>query len=269
MKIAYSGIEGAFAYISAKHIFPNEELISYGNFWETYDSVIKGDCEYAVIPIDNSYSGEVAEVMDLLFDGELFVQGIYSLPVVQNLLGISGSRKEDVKKVISHPKALEQCDEYIKKHGYKVIQSTNTARAAREVSNMKDPTVAAIASRETAELYGLEVLEESINESADNTTRFVVMSKCKGSVPNTDEDDSFIMLFTVDNKAGSLVGALQVLAELGYNMKVLHSRPLKNYVWQYYFYVEIEGRCNEENAEVIKEALSKSCSIVKVLGPCK
>ena len=266
-KIAYSGIPGAFAYISAKHIFPNEELVSYLNFNEAYDSVANGDCDYAVIPIDNSYSGEVTPVMDILFEGELLINGLYSLPVVQNLLGVKGSRLSDITKVMSQTKALEQCDEYIKSHGFALEQSSNTARAALEVSKLNDIHTAAIASIEAAELYDLTVLEEHINESDDNTTRFVVVSKNEGIVPNVDKEDSFIIIFTVKNEAGSLVNVLQVLGKHGFNMKVIHSRPIKHHIWEYYFYVEAEGVVGSPEGKNLVDELDKICSMLKVLGP--
>jgi len=266
-KIAYSGIPGAFAYISAKHIFPTEELVSFINFNEAYESVVEGECDYAVIPIDNSYSGEVTPVMDLLFNGELLINGIYSLPVVQNLLGVPGSKLSDITRVISQTKALEQCDEYIRSHGFTVEQSNNTARAALEVANLKDIHTAAIASIETAELYGLEVIEEHINESDDNTTRFVVLSKNEEIVPNVDKEDSFIIIFTVKNEAGSLVNVLQVLGQYGFNMKVIHSRPLKHHIWEYYFYVEIEGVVGTPEGERLIKELDEICSMLKVMGP--
>lgn len=269
LKIAYSGIEGAFAYIAAKHIFPNEELISYLDFAEVYSAVEKGDCDYAVIPIDNSYAGEVAEVMDLLYYGDLFIDGIYSLPVVQNLLGIEGAAIEDIHTVISHPKALEQCDEFIKAHGFKLDQASNTARAAREVSEAKDIHTAAIASVETAELYGLKVLAPHINESDDNTTRFLVLSKKEGIVPNTDESESFIMLLNTDHVSGALVEALLVIRDYGFNMKVVHSRPIKGQIWHYYFYLEIEGNYLTPEGQKMVRDLAKHCINLKVLGPAR
>lgn len=268
-KIAYSGIPGAFAYISAVHIFPDDELVSYMNFNEAYDAVVKDECEYAVIPIDNSYSGEVTPVMDLLFYGDLKINGVYSLPVVQNLLGVEGSTVDGIKRVISQSKALEQCDKYIRDHDFEMVQSNNTARAAKEVAELNDVNTAAIASIETAKLYGLKVLEEHINERNDNTTRFVVLSKNEGQVPNTDEDDSFIMIFTVPNIAGSLVEALSVIGKHDFNMKVVHSRPIKDYIWQYYFYVEIEGVVNTKKGQEMTEELNGICSMLKVLGPVK
>ena len=268
-KIAYSGIEGAFANIVAKKIFPEDEPVPFKNFRETYDAVSGGLCDYAVLPIDNSYSGEVTEVMDLLFEGNLYINALYSLPVIQNLLGVPGSTKEDIRKVVSHQKALEQCDEYIRKCGYEAVQATNTARAAREVAGLKDKSTAAIASLETAEIYGLEVLEEHINESDDNTTRFVVVSKEKGRLGLFEDEESFIMLFSVDNSAGALLLPLQIIARSEYIMQVLHSRPLKHHKWQYYFYVEMEGDYNTENGMKMTRVLEEECRFIKVLGPCR
>ncbi len=159
MKIAYSGIEGAFAHIAAKRIFPADELISYGDFRSAYEAVEKGECDYAVLPIENSYAGEVGQVTDLMFQGGLFVNGVYTLNVMQNLLGVKGASVESVRKVVSHPQALEQSADFIATHGLITEPAVNTARAAKMVSELRDIRVAAIASEETAALYGLEVLE--------------------------------------------------------------------------------------------------------------
>ncbi|MCR4806945.1 MAG: hypothetical protein K5857_04655 [Lachnospiraceae bacterium] len=175
-KIAYSGTEGAFAYIVARRLFPDELYVAFKSFTEAYDAVVSGECDKAVLPIENSYAGKVREVAGLLDQGKLKTEGEHSFPIVQNLIGIRGSRREDIKTVISHPKALEQCDNYIRAHGFNIIQSTNTALAAREVMEKQDMSLAAIASMETAARYGLKVLDEEINDRDDNTTTFVVVS---------------------------------------------------------------------------------------------
>lgn len=155
MKIAYSGVEGAFANIAASRIFPDGHLVSFGDFEEAYNAVVDGECDCCVLPIENSFAGEVGQVMDLMFQGSLYINGVYGLPVVQNLLALPGTKMSDIKEVVSHPQALSQCAAYITKHGYSMRQSSNTARAAKEVVERGDPHVAAIASAETAELYGL------------------------------------------------------------------------------------------------------------------
>ena len=131
MKIAYSGIEGAFAHIAAKRIFPAEELISYGDFRSAYEAVEKGECDYAVLPIENSYAGEVGQVTDLMFQGTLFVNGVYTLNVMQNLLGIKGASVESVRKVISHPQALDQSGDFITAHGYSTEPAGDSQPSAR------------------------------------------------------------------------------------------------------------------------------------------
>ena len=266
-RIAYSGIEGAFAHIVARRLFPDDEPGSYNSFGRTYEAVENGDCDYAVLPIDNSYSGEVTDVMDLLFAGDLYINALYSLPITQNLLGVKGSKIEDIKKVVSQPKALEQCDVFLRDKGYEIIQTSNTARAAREVARLNDRSIAAIASIETADIYGLDVLKEQINENGDNTTRFVVLSKEKGCIGNFEYNNSFIIMFTVQDKSGALLEPLQAIAKYGYNMSVIHSRPVKERKWQYYFYVEIDGDHENEDGKKMKAELVEACPLLKVLGP--
>ena len=176
-KIAYSGVYGCFAHMVARKLFADDIHTSYPDFSSAYEAVLSGECDVAVLPIRNSYAGDVADVAKLLKEGKVTIDRTYDMPVVQNLLGIRGSRPGDIKTVISHPKALEQCDEYIKEHGYKVITSSNTAVAAKEVIEGCNMSVAAIASLETAAMYGLRVLDEKINTKDDNITTFAVVSK--------------------------------------------------------------------------------------------
>lgn len=181
-RVAYSGIEGAFAHVVARKLFPDALHVSYGDFTKTYGAVVNGECDFAVLPVRNSIAGEVAEVQELLATEKLFVNAEYDLEIVQNLLGVRGSRPGDIKKVISQQKAIEQCSNYIAGKGYEVMTAVNTAVAAREVSRMQDLSVAAIASLEVAALYGLKVLDEHINDRDDNTTSFVALSLKEGSI---------------------------------------------------------------------------------------
>ena len=176
-RIAYSGVEGCFAHMVAKKLFADDLHVAFGDFSKAYDSVVSGQCDMAVLPIRNSYAGEVPDVVKLLDEGRVVVTDTYELPVVQNLLGIRGSRRSDIKTVISQSKALEQCDEYIRQHGYETITSTNTAVAAKTVIERCNMSVAAIGSLETAALYGLKVLDEKINSREDNVTVFAVVTK--------------------------------------------------------------------------------------------
>ncbi len=265
-KIAYSGIEGAFANIAAKKIFPDGNLIPYQDFQSAYEAVENGECDVAVLPIENSFAGDVGQVTDLMFTGSLYVNGVYSLPVTQNLLTVKGATMDDIKTVISHPQALDQCASYIRNHGWETKSATNTARAAKQVAEMNDKSVAAIASVETAELYGLDVMAEKINENSTNTTRFAVFSKVKENTINTEDYSTFIMMFVVKNESGSLVSALKAISDHGYNMRNVKSRPLKNSQWEYYFYVEAEGKISSTDGQAMIKDLSDKCQMLKVLG---
>ena len=263
LKVAYSGVEGAFAHIAAGRIFPEGRVISHSDFKAAYDSVVNGECDVAVLPIENSYAGEVGQTMDLIFSGSLFVNGIYELEIHQNLLGLPEATVEDINRVTSHPQALSQCHDYIKMRGFETVEANNTALAARSVANAKDKSLGAIASKETAELYGLKVLEANINKSGENTTRFAVVSKVRA----TDTAlSSTVLMFTVKHEAGSLANAIGIIADYGYSMTALRSRPMKKHSWQYYFYVEIEGSTDTEKGKKMLEKLNGVCDKLKVAG---
>ncbi len=265
LHVAYSGVEGAFADIATRRIFPTARHTGFEDFQAAYRAVEDGRCDCAVPPIENSSAGVVGQVMDLMFHGPLHVNGIYTLPVTQNLLGLKGASIREIRRVISHPQALGQCASYLKKHGYETIGATNTAVAARQVAETGDPTVAAIASAETAELYGLEILDHDINESATNSTRFAVFSRVENPA-GEKKDDKFLLLFTVNDVAGALAKAINVIGDWGFNMKALISRPVQDKAWQYYFYVETEGDATSPEGRRMLALLSEQCETLKIAG---
>ena len=263
LKVAYSGVEGAFAHIAAGRIFPESSRVACRDFKSAYDSVVCGECDVAVLPIENSYAGEVGQTIDLIFSGSLFINGIYELEIHQNLLGIPGACAEDIRKVTSHPQALAQCHDYIARKGMDAEEASNTAVAAKLVADTNDKTFGAIASVETAEIYGLKVLEMNINKSGENTTRFAVLSKVQANAPSLS---SSVLMFTVKHEAGSLANAISIIGKYGYNMTALRSRPLKKHSWQYYFYIEVDGAIATENGEKMIEELNLVCDRLKVAG---
>lgn len=264
MRVAFSGVEGAFADIVATRIFPDALTVGYPDFKTAYNSVVSGECDCVVLPIENSFNGDVGQVMDLAFFGSLYINGIYEAEIVQNLLAVKGAGLEDIKAVISHPQALGQCADYIEKHGFEAREAVNTAVAAKLVAESNDISLAAIGSDEAAEKFGLKKLESHINQSSLNTTRFAVFSRAQKAVSKADE--RFIMLFTVKNAAGSLGKAISVIGEYGFNLLALKSRPTKELVWDYYFYAEGEGNINSEKGKKMLEALSPECSNLKIVG---
>ena len=266
LRVAYSGVEGAFAHIAAKRIFPDGTPVSYHSFEEAYAAVEAGDCDLAVLPFENSYAGEVGQVLDLMFSGGLYVNGVYDLYITQNLLGTRGARIEDVKRVLSHPQALAQCRSYIRARGFEPKSAANTAVAAQTVAETGDPSLAAIASAETAALYGLKILDHDINESRANTTRFAVFSRVENRPEGKRDRGAFLLLFTVKDEAGGLAKAINVISAYNFNMRILRSRPMKDLPWHYYFYVEAEGDDTSENGRRMIEALRGACPSVKVVG---
>ena len=265
IRVAYSGVEGAFAHIAASRIFPGSQLVACDDFQAAYDAVVAGDCDVCVLPMENSYAGEVGQVTDLLFTGPLHVTGMYTLPITHHLLGLPDAELSDIRRVVSHPQALSQCAGYITRHHLAAEEASNTARAARAVMAGGDKHVAAIASMETARLYGMRVLEKGINESSQNATRFAVFSR---SEPRRAEPDSarFLLLFTVNHVAGALAEALNVIGRRGFNMRALRSRPMKALPWHYYFFAEIEGDDLSESGRQMMRELAQHCNILKVAG---
>ena len=244
LRVAYSGVEGAFAHIAAGRIFPDGELESYPSFESAYEAVEKGECDVAVLPIENSFAGEVGQVLDLMFSGDLYVNGVYDLSINQNLLGM--------------------------------VSMANTALAAQKVAQDGDCSAAAIASEETADLYGLQILDHDINESkvnttrfavfSRNTTRFAVFSRVETKMAIRKDAGAFLLLFTVKDEAGGLAKAVNVISAYNFNMRVLRSRPMKDLPWHYYFYAEVEGDDSSENGKRMISALRGTCPGLKVVG---
>ncbi len=265
VRIAYSGVAGAFAAIAAEKLFPEGTLVPYRNFEAAYHAVETGECELAVLPIENSHAGEVGEVMDLTYRGSLTVTGVYDLRIRHHLLALEGATLSDIKTVISHPQALEQCASYVKANSFEQERAVNTAIAAKTVVEKNDKSLAAIASSSTAALYGLTVLDHDINESSTNTTRFAVYSRTQNKT-SAKKDHVFVLMFTVANTAGALAKAVNVISAYGFNMRVLRSRPIKDKPFAYYFYVEAEGDEQSENGKTMLRALSACCDSLKLAG---
>lgn len=266
LKVGYSGTEGAFAHIAASKIFPTAQKIAYPGFKKAYEAVERGECDCAVLPVENSFAGDVDQVNDLMFSGSLFVNGMYDLAVTHDLLGIEGTDVKDIKTVVSHPQALSQCATFIKENGLSEMEYSNTALAAEYVKEKNDPSVAAIGSAESAKLFGLSVIARSINDERTNTTRFAVFSRVESRASNSTNSPYFSLMFTARNEAGSLAEALSIIGRHGFNMRTLRSRPMKELLWQYYFYVEASGDIYGEEGRLCLEEMKSCCDMIKVVG---
>lgn len=266
IKVAYSGEKGAFAYFALKKLFNNGHDVRYNDFKSAYEATLNGETDYTILPIENSYAGEVGQVIDMLFQGDLFITNIYDMPINHSLLCPVNSSLEKIKTVVSHPQALAQCHEYLRKHNFDTLEALSTSQAAKYVCEKNDETLACIASENVVDIFNLKIIEKNINEQRSNTTRFAVFAK------NINFDDidnklgNFILTFTVKNETGSLSEAISIIASYGYNMRCLRSRPMKDLMWRYYFYVEIEGSINNENGERMLKALRTCCDKLKIAG---
>ena len=268
LKVAYSGVPGAFAYIAAARMFPGAKLVAYPDFEQAYRSCETGETDVVVLPFENSFAGEVSTVTDLMFSGSLYVNQAIEVEAEQNLLGLPGVDKSQIRTVYSHPQALAQCADYIKRHQLETRDISNTALAAKKVAEEQDPSLGAVGTAEAAELYGLEVLEARINTSRTNTTRFAAFSR----VLNLDTTNKrqmgkhFILMYTVKNEAGALAQTLNIIGAHNYNMYNLHSRPMKELLWSYYFFVELDGDIATEEGSSMMHELAPLCDRLKLVG---
>ena len=259
--VAYQGVEGAFSHIALTRLFQHVRAQAYPTWAEVFDAVAGGDAAYGVLPFENSHAGDVSEVLDLCYaHRDICVCDVYDLPVSQNLLGVPGAHLSDVKKAVSHPQALQQSAKFIRSLGLETQAFQNTAAAAKSVAEAGDKSVAAIASLETAALYGLSVLAENINTSETNTTRFIVIGRRMNAAGNR-----FSLLFTVDHRAGRLARVMQLIGAMGFNLECIKSRPMPNVPWEYYFYVEVVGDLSAEKSKELLDTLSGVCRTVRVL----
>lgn len=266
-KAAYSGVRGAFAHVAATKIFDGAETVPCSDFDSAYRSVEEGLCDFAVLPIENSYAGDVDRVLDLSYHGTLSVSGIYDMPLTQCLIAKPGVTLKDITEVVSHPQALSQCKPYLEKKGWRVTKAVNTAVAAKSVSEGERRDIAVIASAESAELYGLSLMERGINENKNNTTRFAVFTRTEAEPK--ESDGRFVILFTTKNTPGALASAISMIGEAGYNMRCLKSRPTGDENWAYYFYIEAEGSLAGAPGEIMMKKLATVCRDVRLLGSFK
>ena len=259
--VGYGGAKGAFSHIAAMKAFDQAQLRNYPTFEEVFQAVVSGEIAYGVIPFENSYTGEVGDMLDLLLQYDVVITRMFDLKIHQNLLGVKGASLEDVRKVYSHPQGLAQSSLFLQGRGYELVPYGNTALAAKYVAEQQDVSKAAIASIETADLYGLKVLAKNINTSAQNATRFIIISR----TPPAD-GNRFSLLFTVRHETGALMQVMELMARYEMNLESIKSRSLHDQPWAYYFYCEVVGHINSEQATQLLKDMKEVCAMVKVVG---
>ncbi|WP_319200878.1 bifunctional chorismate mutase/prephenate dehydratase [uncultured Ilyobacter sp.] len=258
-KVAYQGVEGAFQHIALREIFEKCEENSYLTFEEVFRAVSSKEVDFGVLPIENSSTGEISEIFDLLRKYNCYITRVHSLKIEQHLLGIKGAKISDIKEVYSHPQGFLQSSKFLYGRGWKEIPYHNTAVSAKYVSDQRDKTKGTIGSYETASLYNLDILAESINTNDQNQTKFIVISSEK---PKTG--DTCALILTVPHESGSLMKIVDSIGRRGYNMLNIKSRPVKNVPWEYFFFIEFQG--DMDNSEELIEELKENSLSFKVVG---
>ena len=230
---------------------------------EVFDGLERGIAKCGVVPIENSTEGSVNETYDLLLHTNLTVSGEIYLRIVHCLIGNRGETREEIKSVYSHPQALAQCRNYIQRRGLLANEAYDTAGAVKLIKQRRKMNVAAIASKRAAELYDMEVLEEGIEDSKNNFTRFLVISGIQ--TEPTGHDGTSIIL-SVKHAPGALYGILEEFAARRINLTKIESRPKKQTPWEYFFYVDFEGHVRDDLVKEAIKAIRQKTAFIKILG---
>ena len=263
MKIAFQGEPGAYSEQAVFDYFGEVETQPSESFDAVFDSVVAGACEAGLIPIENSLAGSIHQNYDLLLRHDLYIVGEYLLRVQHCLIALPGVKKRDIKKVISHPQALGQCAAYLRGLGVKAESAYDTAGSVKMLKESGARDTAAIASRRAAEIYEMQILEEGIEDNAENFTRFLAISKAEIQ-PEREAKTSIV--FTLKNQPGALFKALSVFALRDIDLTKIESRPLQGKPWEYLFYIDFIGATHEETSRKALDHLSEYALTLRVLG---
>jgi len=264
--IAFQGLPGAYSHLACRARFPDYDVLPCPSFEETFAAVRNGRAARAMIPIDNSLAGRVADIHHLLPNSGLYILGEHFQPVNHHLLALPGAKLSDIKEVRSHVHALGQCRKVIRDLGIKPVVAADTAGSAREVAERGDKTVAAIASELAAEIYGLESLRANIEDAEHNTTRFVVMAREASIPPRGGAATVTSFVFKVRNVPAALYKALGGFATNGVNMTKLESYLVDGHFVAAQFYADVEGHPDDRNLRLALEELNFFSREVRILG---
>ena len=266
-RVAYQGTKGAYSWLACrKHFGGRVDAIGYASFPEVVRAVEEEQVDVALLPIENVLAGGIYEVHDLLAQSRLHVVGEVVIRIEHCLIGLAGTPLEQIRSVLSHPVALQQCTTLVDRLPNANRQPyIDSAEAVRKVKQDADPTQAAIASAETARLYGLDVLREGISDHSENFTRFWALSREPVTVDPRIPAKTAVLLVT-DHRQGALVACLKTLAAHEINLTQLQSRPRRGMPWQYQFHLEMEGNVQQKNLIEALEAVRTRARVLRVLG---
>lgn len=265
--IAFQGTFGANSNLACQRFYSDFEAKAFPTFFDVFDAVEKGEVEYGMIPLENSYAGRVSEIHNLLQKYDVSIVAEHFFQISHNLVGVDGTRLEEVKEVLSHPQALMQCQENLRALKMKTREFSNTAEAAKFVAERGDKSKAAICSKMAADLYGLKIIKENMQDSGnDNVTIFVVIAREPKDVDPEIAPVITALVFTIRNIPGSLYKALGGFATNGVSMVKLESYIPGGVSKQAQFFISIEGHPSEKRVALALEELGFFSKNVKLLG---
>jgi prephenate dehydratase len=265
MRVAFQGEPGAYSEAAAlEHFGPATETLPCRTFDCAFQAVEMGECQAAMLPIENSLAGSIHQNYDLLLRYSLWVVGEHYLPIHHCLIGLPGASPQDIRKVISHPQALAQCDGYLRRwQSVEVEPVYDTAGSVKMIAQQGDTGVAAIASRRAAEIYKMAILAERIEDDPSNITRFLAIQRQAVS-PGPDAKTTIV--FALDNQPGALFKALSVFALRNIDLTKIESRPLVGKPWEYLFYIDFAGSIEDAPASRALSHLGEYATMLRVLG---
>lgn len=262
-KVGYLGIDGSFSYQAAADYFDDAKHVSYDNFEKIVDGIIEGEIDYAILPVENTSTGNVDAAIDILARKDIWIFDEYILKVRHNLLGIKGAKEEGITKVYSHHQAILQCDDYLSKNkifGH-VVQSTAHGAKIAEDENNKE--CGAIASSTCADIYDLNIIKEDIQTNQHNYTRFVVVAKKRHILLGANK---ISIVATLDHRAGALHELMEIFATSSVNLLKIVSRPIANNPWEYNFHLDFSGNLEDDNVIDAINMAKETCLDLKILG---
>ncbi len=263
--VAFQGERGAFGDEAVRAYFGAQATpLPFRSFADVFRVVATGEVEHGLVPVENSQAGSINEVYDLLRQHDLFVVGEIGHPVNHCLLCLPGQQLSDITRVISHPQALAQCDVYLRELNVEIVATYDTAGSAKMVREENLRNVAAIAAAGAAELYELEILARTIQTVQDNYTRFIVLGR--EPAPRREGQAKTMLVMATTHQPGSLHKCLGVLAKHAINLLKLESRPSRQRLWEYVFYLDFEGHRDDPLVKSALADLAGYTTFCKVLG---
>jgi prephenate dehydratase len=266
-RVAFQGERGAYGEMAALQYFPRARLVPEKSFQDVFDAASGGAADYAVVPVENSIEGSVNEIYDLLLQTRMAVIGEVYQRVRHCLIANKGAKK--IRYVYSHPQALAQCRGYLQRKNLEPVPAYDTAGSAKMIKEGRMLDSAAIASRRAAELYGMEILDEGIEDRKNNYTRFLVLSPKKGRDGAKSGSYKTSMIFSVKHVPGALFGIVGEFAIRRINLTKIESRPTKETPWEYNFYVDVEGHVHDRAVKEALGSIKPKTSFIKILGSYK